>query len=191
MTAGISKILIVDDEPNILRSFSRILKGYDLTTAGSGEEALTFAERIAFDLVIADYRMPGMDGIRFLSQFMLMQPDAVRIMVTGFADLETIQHAINDIGVFRFINKPWNNLDIINAVERGLDHRRILLENKILADQVRNQKAQLDQQEAMLQALEAEEPGITQVNWAPDGSIVVDESELNNDDFDFDSSFKH
>lgn len=182
MTAEISKILLVDDEPNVLRSLSRLLRGYALTTATSGEEALLLAEHTPFDLVISDYKMPSMDGISFLAQFSLIQPDAVRIMLTGFADLETTQHAINDIGVFRFINKPWNNIEIINAVERGLDMRRILLENKALADLVRQQQGLLDQHEAALKALEAEEPGITQVNWGPDGAILIDEADLQDAD---------
>ncbi|MCQ8105718.1 response regulator [Methylomonas sp. SURF-2] len=174
-------ILLVDDEPNILKSLGRILKNHSITIANSGAEALAQALAINFDIVISDYRMPEMDGITFLEKFMAMQPDAIRIIVTGYADLEAAQNAINTLGVFRFINKPWNNLEIINAVEKGLELKRILQENKALADQVRQQQARLNEQEAIIKALEAEEPGITKVNWAPDGSIILDESELDDD----------
>lgn len=176
-----AKILLVDDEPNILKALSRVLKDYSTTTANSGPEGLIQALSSTFDIVISDYRMPEMDGIQFLEKFMALQPDAIRIIVTGYADLEAAQSAINTLGVFRFINKPWNNIEIIHAVEKGLELKRILQENKQLADQVRQQQARLNEQDAILKALEAEEPGITKVNWAEDGSIILDESELDDD----------
>ncbi|WKJ91136.1 response regulator [Methylomonas montana] len=172
------KILLVDDEPNVLKALTRLLKQYDPMSAGSGEEALELAENQAFDLVISDYRMPGMNGIDFLILFKRMQPDAIRIVLTGFADLEGAQHAINEAQVFRFINKPWSNLEIVNVVENGLVHKRMLMENRALADQVRAQQKLLDEKDALIKALEAEEPGITQVNWAEDGSIILDEQDL-------------
>lgn len=181
MNHEIPKILLVDDEPNILKALTRVLKHYAITTASSGQEALILADATEFDIVISDYRMPEMDGITFLEKFMALQPDAIRIIVTGYADLDAAQNAINTLGVFRFINKPWNNLEIIHAVEKGLELKWILQENKQLADQVRQQQARLNEQDAILKALEAEEPGITKVNWAPDGSIILDESDYGDD----------
>lgn len=181
MNPETAKILIVDDEPNIFRALARVLKHHSITTANSGWEALALAAETNFDIVISDYKMPEMDGISFLEKFMAIQPDAIRMIVTGYADLEAAQNAINTLGVFRFINKPWNNIEILNAVEKGLELKRILQENKDLADQVRRQQAQLNHQESILKALEAEEPGITKVNWAPDGSIILDESDYDGD----------
>ena len=178
MTESNVKILLVDDEVNVLRALSRLLRAYPLTTATSGEEALLLANEVIFDLVISDYRMPGMDGVTFLTQFRRIQPDSIRMILTGYADLEGLQHAINDAEVFRFINKPWSNLEISHAVEKGLEHKRIMQENQALADQVRRQQALLNEQEAILKALEEEEPGITHVNWGPDGSIILDEKDL-------------
>jgi two-component system probable response regulator PhcQ len=167
-------ILLVDDEPNVLTSLSRILKQYHLTTATSSEEALLIAAERQFDVVISDYRMPGINGVEFLCRFKRIQPDAIRMVLTGFADLEGMQQAINDAEVFRFINKPWNNLELLHAVENGLEFRRVFLENRELADQVRAQQVLLDEKDAILKALEEEEPGITKVNWAADGSIILD-----------------
>lgn len=173
-----SKILLVDDEPNVLRSLIRLLKDYQLTTFSSGEEALLAAQETSFDLVISDYRMPGMNGVEFLTFFKAIQPDAIRMILSGYADLNGMQHAINDAQVFRFINKPWNPLEITNAVTRGLEHRAILLENIALANEVRQQRLLLDEKNAIIKALEAEEPGITKVNWADDGSIIIDAMDL-------------
>ncbi|MDD2740318.1 response regulator receiver protein [Methylomonas lenta] len=181
MNPETAKILLVDDEANILKALARVLKHYSITTASCGPEALLLAAANEFDIVISDYKMPEMDGISFLEKFMTIQPNAIRMIVTGYADLDTAQNAINMLGVFRFINKPWNNLEILNAIEKGLELKRILQENKELADQVRQQQAQLNHQESILKALEAEEPGITKVNWAADGSIILDEAEYNDE----------
>ncbi|MGY6275491.1 response regulator [Methylomonas sp. MgM2] len=171
-------ILLVDDEVNVLKALSRVLKQYRLTTADSGEEALLLARGETFDLVISDYRMSGLNGVEFLIRFKRIQPDAIRMILTGYADLEGAQQAINEAEVFRFINKPWSNIEILSAVENGLAHRRVLMENRALADQVRTQQSLLDEKEAILRALEAEEPGITKVNWGSDGSIILDEEDI-------------
>lgn len=183
-------ILLVDDEANILKALSRVLRFYDLTLASSGEDALNLAKQKQFDVVISDYRMPGINGIEFLSQFMIIQPNAMKLILTGYADLESTLMAINEIGVFRFINKPWNNFEIINAVEKALELKRVLSENRRLADQVRRQQSRLDQQVAILRALETEEPGITKVNWSEDGSIILDDIDIEtvDDDLTFDPS---
>ncbi|WP_305906837.1 response regulator [Methylomarinum sp. Ch1-1] len=173
-----ARILLVDDETNVLRALTRILKRYELETFTSGEEALLIAREQPFDLVISDFRMPGMDGVQFLSRFMQFQPETIRIILTGYADLDSAQSAINEAEVFRFINKPWSHTDIVNAVQQGLEHKRILEENKRLADLVRDQQKLLAKKDALLQALEAEEPGITQVNWDENGAIVLDEDDL-------------
>ena len=170
-------ILLVDDEPNVLKALSRLLKQYHLSTASDSNEALLMAEQQSFDLVITDYRMPGINGVDFLVLFKRLQPDAVRVVLSGMADLEGVQQAINDAEVFRFINKPWSNLEILNVVQNGLAHRRILLENRALADQVRAQQKLLAEKDALIKALEAEEPGITKVNWAEDGSIILDDQD--------------
>lgn len=172
-----NKILLVDDEPNVLRALSRLLDKYEVFTASNGDNALLFAETLSFDLVISDYRMPGMNGIDFLILFKRMQPNAIRVVLTGYPELEAVQHAINEAQVFRFINKPWSNLEIMSVVENGLLHKHTLEENKLLADKVRAQQMSQNEKEGILRALEAEEPGITKVNWNADGAIIIDEKD--------------
>jgi len=172
-----AKILLVDDESNVLRAISRLLREYDITALTSAEEALMTAKEVKFDLVISDYRMPGMNGVQFLIKLMAIQPYTIRMILTGYADLESAQTAINEAGVYRFINKPWNNIEISNAVKSGLEYQRVLLENSLLANQVREQQALLNEKDSLLKALEKEEPGITQVNWADDGSIILNEED--------------
>lgn len=175
-----ARILLVDDEPNVLRALSRVLKNYQVVTFTSGEDALLAAKERIFDMVISDYRMPNLNGVEFLTFFKVLQPDAIRIILTGYADLNGIQHAINDAEVFRFINKPWNNFEILNAITRGLEHKRILLENRALASEVKRQHSLLQEKEAILRAWEKKDPGITKVNWGPGGSIIIDDEDLDN-----------
>jgi two-component system probable response regulator PhcQ len=181
-----SRILLVDDEPNVLRALSRLLKNYQVVTFTCGEDALLAAQDRTFDMVISDYRMPAMDGVEFLTFFKVLQPDAIRMILTGYADLRGIQQAINDAEVFRFINKPWNNIEILNAVTRGLEHKHMLLENRRLASEVRRQHDLLQKKDAILRALEAKDPGITNVNWGPDGSIIINDEEYDLDNPGFD-----
>jgi len=147
-----SRILLVDDEEHVLRAVARVLRGHEIETASSAEEALALADSEDFALVVADYRMPGMNGVSMFKRLKELQPDTVRIILTAYADLDGMQAAVNEAEVFRFVNKPWSDFELRNAVETGLAHSRALLENRKLADQVRQQQAQLDQQAQLLQA---------------------------------------
>lgn len=171
-------ILLVDDEPNVLKALSRLLNFFQLSTATSGDEALILAEQQKFDLVISDCRMMGMSGIEFLLQFKRIQPDAVRIMLTGYADTENTQQAVNQAEVFRFISKPWNNTELLEAVESGLKYQKMLLDNKKLAEQVRDQQTRQNERDNIISELETEEPGITKVNWGPDGAIIMEDYDV-------------
>lgn len=182
------RIMLVDDEENILNALRRVLAGdhghegeaYKLTveTFSVPQDALKRAEDVAFDLVVSDFRMPLMNGVEFLKALRKIQPNAARIILSGYADLEGLVGAINEAQIFRFINKPWNDFDLKSAIGQALDYRGLLLENQRLADQVRVQQGQLSKQEMALKRLEEENPGITKVNWGPDGSVMIDEEDM-------------
>ena len=81
--------------------------------------------------------------------------------------------AINRIQIFRYIPKPWHTHDVISAIEQALSYHELLLDNQRLADKVRGQQGRLSKQEMELRCLEQESPGITRVNWGPDGSVLI------------------
>lgn len=110
-------ILCVDDEPGILRSLQWLLqKEFDVLTASSGQQGLVLVQQNSFDVVISDQRMPGMTGSEFLREVRKLSPRALRILLTGYSDLQAILKSVNEGEVFRFINKPWSMSELPRIV---------------------------------------------------------------------------
>lgn len=180
------RILLLDDEPAILNALQRVLRHgmkkesgepYAIECFGSADAALARAQHCAFALAISDYRMPGKNGVEFLRELRELQPDCVRIILSGYTDLNALVAAINEAGISRFISKPWADFDLLSAVRQLLSMRELALENQRLADRVRVQSGQLSAQEAELRRLERLEPGITHVKWGDDGSFILEDPE--------------
>ncbi len=177
--------MLVDDEPNILSALRRLfaapLPGGGkllVESYASPREALKRArEETAFDAVISDYRMPEMNGVDFLNAFQAIQPNAARLILSGYTDLDALLGAINQAHIYRFIAKPWHDAELRAALEQALAHHHLLLENQRLADEVRAQRGVISRQEMALRRLEAESPGITKVNWGPNGEVLLDEED--------------
>src|SRR2546421_12250810 len=116
-------ILIVDDErPNltVLRNF--LESGYRVHEAQSGPEALEIAKTADLDVVIADQRMPEMSGVELLENLKALKPDVAGIVLTGYTDPPALISAINRARVFRFLKKPWQPDDILEAVRQASEH---------------------------------------------------------------------
>jgi two-component system probable response regulator PhcQ len=171
-----TRILLVDDEENILRSLRRCLApdGYAIEAFADPRSALARVQVAPFDLVLSDYRMPRMDGVEFLTHFKEIHPDSARLIISGQADMEGLLAAINEAEIYRFVSKPWENYDLRTTVRQALIHRNVLLENRRLADQVRRQKVQLEEQGRLIERLEREFPGISEVRRTADGAVVLD-----------------
>jgi FixJ family two-component response regulator len=104
-----------------------------------------------------------------------IQPDAARLILSGYGDLNVLMRAINEVRIYRFIAKPWNDYELVAAIGQALDNRRLLLENRHLADERRLEMGKLTPEELEAKRLEALEPGITKVRWGPDGSVILDQ----------------
>lgn len=180
-----SRILIVDDEEAILKALRRVLRiapctygnktfTLEVEAFSSPAAALEFAKHESFDLFMSDFRMPVMDGIEFLKAAKALQPDAARLILSGYADLNALVRAVNEVGIERFIGKPWNDYDLMSAIGQALAHRELMLENKELANLVRFEMGDKTAEQIEAERLEGIEPGITSVNWGPDGSVMLD-----------------
>jgi hypothetical protein len=141
------KIMIIDDEESILKSLQRSLRNkedWEVEVYSSPEQALRRLQTSIFDVVISDCNMPGINGLELLQELKVLQPDAVRILLTGMVNVETVIAAVNKAGAFRFIAKPWEDEELIASIEEGLALRRMIVENRMLADRVRDQQRELE-----------------------------------------------
>ncbi|WP_153110519.1 response regulator [Propionivibrio limicola] len=187
-----SRLMIVDDDPLILNALRRLFSRTPCTISGdertvhvdtfdTPEAALNKAKHVAYDLVLSDYRMPTMNGVDFLKAIRDIQPEAARLILSGYADLNGLIGAINEAGIVRFISKPWNDYELISSIGQVLTLRELSLENLRLADLARLAQGQVTPEEIERKRLEAEEPGITRVIWGTDGSVLLDESLLDDE----------
>ena len=129
-------IVIVDDEEMVLTSLSAFLTletDYQIKTFTSVKKALEFIKKNDVGLVVSDYLMPEMDGITFLAKVKEIKPQVPRIVLTGYADKENAIKAINDVGLFQYIEKPWDNEDILIIFRNGLEKQKLIkrLDEKI------------------------------------------------------------
>ena len=138
-------VLCVDDETSILASLKRALRKqpYDVVTANSGDEAIAFLESRKVDLIISDMRMPSMSGAELLTRVYQQWPDTIRILLTGYADMESTVAAINGGQIFRYLNKPWNNDELVVAIDNALDHKRLKDEHAALTALTTKQNEEL------------------------------------------------
>ena|SRR5260370_37648508 len=140
------KIMVVDDEPANLRTLERIFRqDYQVVTAPSGAEALALLERHDVALLISDQRMPAMTGIELMKRTVSLRPQMVKILLTGYTDVEALIEAINTGLVYRYLTKPWNNDDLRLTVSRALEHYEAMKSRSILAMENERLRARLKQ----------------------------------------------
>lgn len=125
------KILCVDDEPDIVGTLRRMFyKEYDVVTSTSGKEAVELIKMQPFDLIISDQRMPEVTGDEVLKCAMETQPEAIRILLTGYSDIASLVKCINDASIYKYMIKPWEPDDLRLTVTRAFEHQREVLEHQ-------------------------------------------------------------
>lgn len=131
------KILCVDDEPNLLASLSRQLRDrFEVATAVGGTEGLKiFEEKGPFPVVVSDLRMPGMDGVALLGRIRQVNPDTVRILLTGQADLNSAISAVNEGHIFRFLTKPCPPEILLKSLQAAQEQYNLITSEKVLLEQ--------------------------------------------------------
>lgn len=163
------RILLVDDEMNVLHALQRGLRQIfmeDEIIIEICTDPIEAANKLGvteYDCVISDFRMPRMDGIDFLRIAKEIQPDTVRIMLSASTESQTVVEAVNEAEVFRYLTKPWDALELSEKIRSAFAHR----------DALNGERAQaISPQEAEAERLENMEPGITKVNWGPGGAVI-------------------
>jgi len=160
----VKRLLIVDDEAPALHALRRLLQRHFTPQQLRVElctdplQALQRLLETRFDVLISDYRMPHMDGIMLLARARELDPRTVRMMLSAASEFGTVLAAVNQAGIFRYIPKPWSEADLLSELRAALVFNPSVVPNS----------AELE-----LRRLEALEPGITQVEWGPNGEVLM------------------
>ncbi len=134
-------ILIVDDEEFVRRALARALREgpYEVLEAEDAKSALQLLREKEVDVVISDLKMPGINGLSLLRIIKDHYPDVIRIMLTGFGDMDTAIKATNEAEIFRFFTKPWDRKELLNGLSQAMKIRRLKKENQKLINQLEEQ----------------------------------------------------
>ncbi len=146
-------LLFVDDETNILKALRRLFRGtdYNVHTAESGAEGLAILEQTPIDLIVSDMRMPQMDGAEFLTRVAERWPETMRILLTGYADLESTVAAVNKGRIYCYCSKPWEDSELKILVSNAVEQKRLREERQRLFAIINRQNAELKDWNAQLE----------------------------------------
>ena len=137
-------LLLVDDETSIVSSLKRLLRGdgYRILTANSGSDGLKILAEHTVDVIVSDQRMPEMTGVEFLRNVRQLYPDTVRIVLSGFTELQTVTDAVNAGAIYKFLTKPWDDEQLRSHIQEAVAYGAMANENRLLTLEVRtaNQK---------------------------------------------------
>lgn len=138
-------LLYVDDEENNLMSFKATFRmKYNVHTAISGEEAIKIMDSTPIDIIITDQRMPQMTGVQFLESIIDKYPEPMRILLTGYADLNAVIDAVNKGKIFHYHTKPWNEDELDATIKRAYDVYKLRKDEKELTEKLGVTNSQLE-----------------------------------------------
>lgn len=142
---SVPTLLLVDDEPGVISSLKRLLRPlrYEVLAANSGAEALELLQSAHVDVIISDMRMPNMDGAEFLSRSRSVAPDTIRILLTGYSEVEAVLRAVNEGHVYHYLHKPWDDQDLLLTVQRALEQLSLQREAERLTQLLQQQNDKL------------------------------------------------
>ncbi|HSF17700.1 MAG TPA: SpoIIE family protein phosphatase [Vicinamibacteria bacterium] len=149
MSAKVPSVLIVDDEEMVISSLRGVFAlqtDYEILASTSPREAMEHVSRTPIDVVISDFLMPEMNGIELLKAVKELQPDAIRLLLTGYADKENAIKAINEVGLYHYLEKPWDNDALLNIVSNALAEKSL---RRKLREKVRELDSLLSRHEAL------------------------------------------
>ncbi len=137
-------LLVVDDEPDVLESLRHLFhRRYRVLCADNGVEALRLVETENVHIILSDQRMPGMPGDELLTRARIIRPEAIRLLFTGYADLQAVIKAVNQGGIFRYILKPWDAIELELVVQQAAEQNALLVERRRLIEELKSTNAQL------------------------------------------------
>ncbi|MEI2562701.1 response regulator [Vibrio metoecus] len=138
-------VLLLDDENDILKALNRVLRmDYNVVTFDNGAEALEYLQENPIHIIISDMRMPEMDGADFLAKVREMQPQTVRLLLTGYADIQSTVRAVNAGGIHTYISKPWDNENLKLIVAKAAEFYRLTRDKERLTIELEERNKELE-----------------------------------------------
>ncbi|RZI78779.1 MAG: response regulator [Rubrivivax sp.] len=173
-----NQMMLVDDEPHVLSALKRVVRTHfgatvKLETFTDPSQALMRVREKAFDVVVSDYRMPQMTGTAFLAGVRDCQPQAVRMILSASTEVEVVMKAVNELEVFRYLSKPWQEDDLVQQLQAALARATEGAKERALADMARVSMGEMSPAERERRLLEEQEPGLTHVEWGPQGEVIM------------------
>ncbi len=166
----IGSILLVDDEEYVLNSLVRSLRNepYEVATCQDPTKAIGLLEKGPFNVIVSDYRMPGMSGMDLLIEVRKRFPSVTRILLTGHADLDMAISGINEGKLFRFLEKPWDDHEVRSIIKKAVDV-------SLMQGKSREMLVDLKRRADVAHVLEAKHPGISKVKRDSRGAIIIED----------------
>jgi DNA-binding NtrC family response regulator len=146
-------VLLVDDEEIILTSIRSLLMleaDYDARPFANPAEAAAELQKAPIDIIVSDYLMPGMNGIQLLAEAKRLQPECTRVLLTGHADKASAIQAINEVGLFQYLEKPWDNTQLLLVIQQGIERAQLLRDLRQKISELDNANSSLKQTQARL-----------------------------------------
>ena len=183
-----AKIVIVDDEKIVTSAFKTLLKveGYqDVVGFNNPTEALDYLKQNVPSIIISDFLMPEMNGLEFLTEAKRLYPEVSMVMLTGYADKENAIRAINEIGLYKYIEKPWDNEDLLLNIRNGIERSNLLSKLKEKISELEVAKTQLEKYSTDLERIVEERTSDLReannklsgiINYCADGIIILDKN---------------
>ena len=152
-------ILVVDDEPEILHTFQfNYRNDFSILVAGDAESALAVLQSTDVAVVVADHRMPGRSGVELLADARQLRPDALRIILTGYTDMETLVRGVNEGAIYRYVTKPWDSAELRVILRRAIETFATTRRRRVVAEQLQHEKERLEAENRYLR--QREETGL-------------------------------
>jgi len=175
-------LLVIDDEIEITQTlFRQFRRKYNVHIANSAKDALPILEQEDIQVVLSDQRMPGMTGISFFSAIKDTYPDALKLILTGYSDIDAVIKAINEGQVFRYITKPWDPVELNLAIEQAFERHELLTSNQLLLDKLKEANLTLEKKvEERTQELATANVKLTKLNIEKNKYIGIVAHDLRN-----------
>lgn len=170
-------IQLVDDDPSILSALKRIVReeGWTVDTYTDPQEALEALSQKAYAVIVSDLHMPELDGITFLQFSKQIQPHAMRLLLSGQGDRDSLTKAINNASIYRFVSKPWETYELLSTLRSAVELYQLQNERRQLLDELQRQKSIITRHKNEWQRLQRKHPTLLEVIRDEDGNILLGE----------------